>query len=185
MDDDANPDINRNEGDPNKLVDDIPENESVERQEVTVHEGNDNIPEEHFDDHIVDDFDDDRCDDDIIEESLSDDIQESKEHVEIDSESFTPKESLLSKLCKLCRRPKVHTLDDESSVVSVFEAKPPLPENMPSSADFRARIEYRNQRLQYGAQKIEFYLNQMENGSLNIDDLMMKSSFGMQYTEKL
>jgi hypothetical protein len=104
-----------------------------------------------------------------IEESKAEDRPEDLERIpkEIPSNapqdsSITPmarqrKETILQKFIKRIpkiKTPKVHSDDSPSGE----EIPPPLPTNYPSTEQFLQRVEYRKQKHQFSAQKVEYYL---------------------------
>jgi hypothetical protein len=118
------------------------------------------------------------------------------------------KETILQKFIKRIPKintPKVHTSDSLSSS-SREEIPPPLPTNYPSTQEFLQRIEYRQQKHQFSAQKVEYYLRvwllprcssslcfthpclslpqQAEQGNINVDEIVMKSSSAMTFVER-
>jgi hypothetical protein len=89
--------------------------------------------------------------------------EEMKDEVPATSEeAHTKKKFDISKLCScLSRARKIHVFRDnrdDDSVGSVFDARPPLPPNMPIADDMRKRLEYRNEKVRYGKEKIEYYI---------------------------
>lgn len=154
-------DSDADSGNPGKLVDDT---EIVDKEaDVIPFEDFDDIKKEaeidgdHFDNE--DGFYEDegsRISGEELDEEMKDDA-----HLDANmQDQRTKKKTSMSKLCScLSRAKRVHMFrSDDISEGSLFDARPPLPANMPIADDMRKRLEYRNEKVRYGKEKIEFYI---------------------------
>jgi hypothetical protein len=172
-------------GEEGKLVDDENKLNNDSIQKNSVGKDDDGLEEEEEGENTAD----------LDEEHEEDGEEEGEEgedndivYTNVDDASYaSTKQGFIQKLKrKLGIRPKVHSIgsvDDESTVMSVKYVPPPAPHNMPSARDAaKARI-YRREKVRYGKQKMEYYLEAMRNDTLLIDDLIMRSEQNKEYVK--
>ena len=100
---------------------------------------------------------------DIGEGVDAEDVKKDEPIPESDPVTEPSKKKIQFGITSLCncftKAAKVYTFHNEDdSQISMFHERPPLPSNMPRAGDFLKRIEYRQQRVTYGKDKIEYYI---------------------------
>ena len=118
------------------------------------------------------------------------DDEENNDIVYTNVEDTQNKQSFLQKLkYKLGIRPKIYDNStekdsvDSGSTLTIKYVPPPAPHNMPSARDVAKAKIYRREKVRYGQEKMEYYLGAMRDGTLMIDDLVMKSELNVSYVQ--
>lgn len=80
---------------------------------------------------------------------------------------------------KIGFRPKIFSFD--SKAVTMQYVPPPNPSNMPSALEAERTRYYRKEKNRYGQEKLQYYLKKMREGTVPVDDLIMKSENNVVY----
>ena len=79
---------------------------------------------------------------------------------------------------------RVHSNDSDSDDgLLMEETEPPMPKDLPKSAEFVASKDLLYARIDYRIERSDYYLKQWREGTLNVEDLAMNTEHGTNFSK--